>query len=89
MAQGGSQFLNHLVVGDDTRVICPDCDAITCIGCKQLVDTELPHVCMIDDYDVKLGAHVDSLPEDERWLWQRYYRCRHWIEKSEACNHMT
>ena len=47
------------------------------------------HVCKEDDLNVEVRAHIKTLPEEERWLWQKCYACRSWIEKTEACNHTT
>lgn len=88
-AQGHSRFVNPEVLGEDTAVICPDCSSITCRLCRDLVVPDKDHICRADDLDAVVCAYIETLPEDDRWLWQKCYSCRSWINKSEACNHIT
>ena len=84
-AHGRSRFINPEIMGDETKVICPDCDSITCRLCRDLVEGDKEHVCKEDDLDAEVRAHIKTLPEEDRWLWQKCYSCRSWVEKTEAC----
>lgn len=88
-AHGEARFLNVNILGDDERVMCPDCDTIACIICKDQIHSDGEPSCKTDEHDESIRAYANTLPEDERWMWQRCYRCRSWVEKIEACNHMT
>ena len=89
IVQGQSGFINPEISGEETRVICPDCNSVTCRVCRDLVDTNNEHVCKEDEHDVEIRECIESLPEEDRWLWQKCCKCRSWTEKVEACNHMT
>lgn len=88
-AQGQTRFLDAQIVGDDTAVICPDCSCVTCRRCKELVVPGQAHVCNTDKHDAFIRAFVKSLPQNQQWLWQKCPHCNTWVEKTEACNHMT
>ena len=83
-AHGRSRFINPELMGDDTKVICPDCSSITCRLCRDLVDGDNQHVCKEDDLDVEVRAYIKTLPEEECWLRQKRYACRSWVEKTSA-----
>lgn len=87
--QGFSRFINPEILGEKDAVICPDCSSVTCRRCRDLVHTDQEHVCKEDDLDAVVLAFIETLPEDDRWLWRKCYSCQSWIYKSEACNHMT
>ena len=87
--QGRSRFINPEVLGEATAVICPDCDSITCRLCRELVVSGREHVCKADDLDAVVLAYIKTRPEEDHWLWQKCYSCRSWINKTEACNHIT
>ncbi|KAK5116096.1 hypothetical protein LTR85_009378 [Meristemomyces frigidus] len=89
LAQGQARFLDAEVMGEDSAVLCPDCSSVTCRRCKMVVASEEDHVCNMDEHDSKLRAYIDSLPADEQWLWQKCPHCSIWVEKTDACNHMT
>lgn len=72
IALGASRFIDPEVLGNDTRVICPSCNSITCRTCHDLVDaTEEEHVCDPAKVDSVVRDFVNSQPEDERWVWQK------------------
>ena len=87
--QGHSRFINPEVLGEETAVICPDCDSITCRLCRNLIESEIEHACKADDLDAVVLAYIDTLPSSEHWLWQKCYCCGSWVNKTEACNHIT
>ncbi|KAK3721785.1 hypothetical protein LTR37_002950 [Vermiconidia calcicola] len=88
-ARGQSRFINPGVFDGQPAVICPDCDSITCRLCSELIANHEEHVCKGDDHDAAVVAYVETIPEGDRWLWQKCFSCRSWIEKAEACNHIT
>lgn len=87
--QGKPRFLNIDILGHNGRVICPDCDAITCIHCQTRIHVGGEHFCITDEHDEGVRDYIATLPEDERWKRQRCCGCLAWVEKAEACNHMT
>ena len=89
LVQGHAQYLNAEIMGNDISVICPDCNSVTCRLCKLLIISDQQHVCNTEEYDAQVKEFLDTLPEDERWLWQRCPHCMTWTEKTEYCNHMT
>lgn len=85
-AQGESRFLDAGMLSEGTRLICPDCSCVTCSVCKYLRDGDTPHDCSTDDHDQVVKVFLQSVPTDDRWLWQKCFQCGSWIEKSAACN---
>lgn len=82
--------MNADVYSENERIMCPDCDTITCITCKAAIeDPKNEYECEDDEHDEEMRDFIALLPADRRWLWQQCYRCRRWVEKIEACNHKT
>lgn len=88
-ALGSSQVIDAQVSGDDTRVICPSCDAVTCRACRRLVDFSTEHICEPRGLDTTIAEYVAHLPASESWAYRRCWSCHTWIEKESCCNHMT
>ena len=86
---GESRFLDAGVCGDELVVICADCDEITCRKCKELRADGEAHACSAERQDANIKAYIATLPEEGRWLWQKCPVCGIWVNKSEACNHVT
>ena len=86
---GESRFINQDHFSNDTKMICPDCGSSTCRRCRGFMDPSLEHVCDSAEYDAEVTKYISTLPENERWLWQKCWACVGWVEKTEACNHMT
>jgi hypothetical protein len=89
---GFTRFLdvNTCSLGDGLRVRCPDCDTATCIHCQgPLNEVNIAsHACAPIAQDAE--AYIESMPDDERWLWQQCPLCNAWGRKDdiEACNHL-
>ncbi|KAK6435983.1 hypothetical protein LTR95_007825 [Oleoguttula sp. CCFEE 5521] len=47
------------------------------------------HECSAKDENASVDEYFAGIAENERWRWQRCYRCRMVVEKTEACDHMT
>lgn len=88
-ALGHSRYIHHEVSGSENRVICPDCSGITCRYCKASIAGMAEHACEETEDDQIMKDYIETLPEDERWLCKKCYSCGVWIDKTEACNHMT
>lgn len=71
-AQGSARSLNADIHGD--RVICPDYNNITCVECREAVYTDGTndgHTCTVAEKDAAIYEYLTSIPEHERWLWQK------------------
>lgn len=94
-AKGHSRFLDPNIcgLGDGLRVRCPDCDSATCTKCKRILDgvDAGSHRCQPDARDVRSATkYVESLPDDQKWQWQKCGGCGLWAGKEgeDSCNHM-
>ena len=90
---GHSRFLdpNTCGLGDGLHLRCPDCNSVTCISCRGLLDGSGVdnHRCTQQAQDA--ANYVASLPDHQRWLWQQCRGCNVWVSKDGegSCNHMT
>ncbi|KAF2173266.1 hypothetical protein M409DRAFT_49735 [Zasmidium cellare ATCC 36951] len=88
LVEGHSQYIDSKIFGFQGQVICPSCGGMTCCSSKALITNEAFHVCGDTKHDEAMREYVESLPEDERWLWKKCPSCGIWVNKVTACNHM-
>ena len=89
-ANGRSHFIDAEQYADGpNKVTCPYCIASICIYCRGLIDSSRKHSCNNEPLDAKVQRHLSTIPESERWLWQKCWACASWVIKAGDCNHMT